>query len=206
MCLLVKVTAETTVARTVSKTRLGMHVECDLRTLHQKTERSFRAGRSNYQMPPGNREEVPNLPALRCNFCQLPASLIRFSLTPTWPWSPRRSRGRRLDRSAGLRLQNQCHTSSRITYMHHTTDHRTIGGEAVHVGDCFIWAQIHYLDSPTDYREYIVSVAPTRGAADDFITLDDSEGFPWRAVVRFFTRLRTTLSTLRWKSQRATTA
>jgi hypothetical protein len=90
--------------------------------------------------------------------------------------------------------------------MHHTTDHRTIGGEAVHVGDCFIWAQIHYLDSPTDYREYIVSVAPTRGAADDFITLDDSEGFPWRAVVRFFTRLRTTLSTLRWKSQRATTA
>jgi len=28
-----------------------------------------------------------------------------------------------------------------------------IGGSAVHVGDCYIWAAISYLDSPTDYRE-----------------------------------------------------
>jgi len=90
--------------------------------------------------------------------------------------------------------------------MHHTAEHRTIGGEAVHVGDCFIWAQIHYLDSPTDYREYIVSVAPPWGAGDDFVTLDDSEGLPWRAAVHFFARLRTTLSILKWKSQRVTTA
>ncbi len=91
--------------------------------------------------------------------------------------------------------------------MHPTTDHRTIGGEAVHVGDCFIWAQIHYLDSPTDYREYIVSVSPPNQAAGDgFITLDDSEEFPWRPVVHFFARLRTTLATLMWKSQRVPAA
>lgn len=28
------------------------------------------------------------------------------------------------------------------------------GGE-FHVGDCRVWAEIFYLDSPTDYREYL---------------------------------------------------
>jgi len=28
-----------------------------------------------------------------------------------------------------------------------------IGGTTVHVGDCYVWAQIRYLDSPTHYRE-----------------------------------------------------
>jgi hypothetical protein len=28
-----------------------------------------------------------------------------------------------------------------------------IGGTAAHVGDCLVWAEIYYLDSPTDYRE-----------------------------------------------------
>jgi hypothetical protein len=30
-----------------------------------------------------------------------------------------------------------------------------IGGTAAHVGDCLVWAEIYYLDSPTDYREYL---------------------------------------------------
>jgi hypothetical protein len=30
-----------------------------------------------------------------------------------------------------------------------------IGGITAHVGDCFVWAEIQYLDSPTDYREYL---------------------------------------------------
>ena len=30
-----------------------------------------------------------------------------------------------------------------------------IGGTAAHVGDCFLWAEIYYLDSRTDYREYL---------------------------------------------------
>jgi len=30
-----------------------------------------------------------------------------------------------------------------------------IGGQAVHIGDCQVWASIFYLDSPTDYREYL---------------------------------------------------
>jgi len=32
-----------------------------------------------------------------------------------------------------------------------------IGGQAVHVGDCHVWAEIYYLESPTDYREYILN-------------------------------------------------
>jgi hypothetical protein len=30
-----------------------------------------------------------------------------------------------------------------------------IGGQAFRVGDCRVWAEIYYLDSPTHYREYI---------------------------------------------------
>ena len=30
-----------------------------------------------------------------------------------------------------------------------------LGGTEVHIKDCYLWAEIHYLDSPTDYRECI---------------------------------------------------
>ena len=29
------------------------------------------------------------------------------------------------------------------------------GGSEVHIKDCYLWAEIQYLDSPTDYRECI---------------------------------------------------
>lgn len=45
--------------------------------------------------------------------------------------------------------------------------------EATRVQDCYIWAEIHYLDSMTGYREYLPShrVRPH----DDFITLDSGK-------------------------------
>jgi len=30
-----------------------------------------------------------------------------------------------------------------------------IGGTVAHIGDCYVWAEIYYLDSPTDYRELL---------------------------------------------------
>lgn len=33
----------------------------------------------------------------------------------------------------------------------------TVTGESVYVGDCYVWAEISYLDSPTDYREFLPS-------------------------------------------------
>ena len=44
------------------------------------------------------------------------------------------------------------------------------------VGDCYIWAEIQYLDSGTDYREYLLNGSPTgpQAPTDDFITLDSS--------------------------------
>jgi hypothetical protein len=32
-----------------------------------------------------------------------------------------------------------------------------IGGHAVRIGDCYVWAEIEYLDSASDYRECIPS-------------------------------------------------
>jgi hypothetical protein len=31
----------------------------------------------------------------------------------------------------------------------------SVGGHTVHIGDCYVWAVIHYLDSASDYRECI---------------------------------------------------
>jgi hypothetical protein len=32
---------------------------------------------------------------------------------------------------------------------------KDVAGEYFHVRDCYVWAEICYLDSPTDYREYL---------------------------------------------------
>jgi hypothetical protein len=50
-----------------------------------------------------------------------------------------------------------------------------IGGTPIHVKDCYIWAEIYYLDSSTDYREYLTqsneSVRPLPG--QELVMLDD---------------------------------
>jgi len=45
---------------------------------------------------------------------------------------------------------------------------KQIGGEPVHIRDCYVWAEIAYLDSPTDYREYLPQrTVPTYGVPRD---------------------------------------
>ena len=39
--------------------------------------------------------------------------------------------------------------------MGNLANHKQIGGETVHIGNCCVWAGISDLDSPTDYREYL---------------------------------------------------
>jgi hypothetical protein len=65
------------------------------------------------------------------------------------------------------------------------------GGESIHVGDCHIWAEINYLDSPTDYREYLPQSAPPRSrvVGAEFIVLDNAGSFPW-GVAKFLVVLR----------------
>ena len=36
-----------------------------------------------------------------------------------------------------------------------------VGGNEIHVNDCHVWAEIWYLDSPTNYRESLDDYAPT---------------------------------------------
>jgi hypothetical protein len=33
----------------------------------------------------------------------------------------------------------------------------SVGGHAVRIGDCYVWAAIEYLDSASDYRECIAA-------------------------------------------------
>jgi len=65
------------------------------------------------------------------------------------------------------------------------TDHHRIGGESVHISDCYVWAEIYYLNSTTDYREYV----PRNGAdgrrsmsLDNRVPLEFSERAPGRGA------------------------
>lgn len=53
---------------------------------------------------------------------------------------------------------------------------KRIGGEPVHVGDSYVWAEIFYLDSATDYREYLPQKVVARRAVSekDLVMLDSS--------------------------------
>jgi len=52
------------------------------------------------------------------------------------------------------------------------TRSNTVTGESVHVGDCHVLAEISYLDSPTDYREFLPSAVQLQ-AIGELVLLDD---------------------------------
>jgi hypothetical protein len=64
--------------------------------------------------------------------------------------------------------------------MANPTERKQIGGEPVHISDWRVWAEISYLDSSTDYREYLPQkprpFLPRSG--DDFMMLDSSKPSP----------------------------
>ena len=48
--------------------------------------------------------------------------------------------------------------------------------DAVHIQDCRIWAEIYYLDSPTDYREYLAQGGmQNRETPSGLVMLEDSK-------------------------------
>ena len=54
------------------------------------------------------------------------------------------------------------------------TNRKSEGG--IHIGDCHVWAEIYYLDSRTDYREYLPQHCAQRCAvAGDLVMLESSE-------------------------------
>jgi len=61
-------------------------------------------------------------------------------------------------------------------FMEKEVEDRT-GGTAVHVGDCYTWTAIQYLDSPTDYGEYLPRRVPLTN--DEMRVLDDEEHLSW---------------------------
>jgi len=58
--------------------------------------------------------------------------------------------------------------------MRNSADARATDGAGIHVPDCYIWAEIHYLDSPTDYREYLQETGRPELRDDDLVMLDSA--------------------------------
>ncbi len=58
-------------------------------------------------------------------------------------------------------------------------------GQEFRIRDCYVWSEIHYLDSATDYREYLPQNSMhARIRSIDLILLDSSRqsyrhAFPW---------------------------
>ena len=60
--------------------------------------------------------------------------------------------------------------------MRKLANHEQIGGQGFHARDFNIWASIFYLDSPTDYRDYLPRDSSKRspGPAEELVMLDGS--------------------------------
>jgi hypothetical protein len=58
------------------------------------------------------------------------------------------------------------------------------GKHSITVYDLRVWSEIDYLDSATDYREYLTPPAPQTGAEQELEFLDDQTGFPWSILVK----------------------
>jgi len=56
----------------------------------------------------------------------------------------------------------------------------------MHVGDCYVWSEIYYLDSPTDYRECLPPhrISPCNIPRSGFSLLEPSETTPGHFVLR----------------------
>lgn len=52
---------------------------------------------------------------------------------------------------------------------------RNVGKTVFYVSDCRVWAEINYLDSPTDYREYLPTASPRRKSGTNNEWLDPDE-------------------------------
>lgn len=59
-------------------------------------------------------------------------------------------------------------------------------GRTSHVRDCQMWAEIDYLDSPTDYREYLPGQRPSPYMSDrnDLVILDSETHSPRKSSTR----------------------
>ena len=55
--------------------------------------------------------------------------------------------------------------------------YKQIAGEPVHVRDCYVWAEIHYLDSKTDYRECLLE-RPHSPCENELVMLDSLRESP----------------------------
>ena len=62
--------------------------------------------------------------------------------------------------------------------MRNLADYARMNGESegsIRIGDYYVWAEIYYLDSPTDYREYLPQhCAQQCPVAGDLVMLDSS--------------------------------
>lgn len=61
-----------------------------------------------------------------------------------------------------------------VTMLEPTRD-KQIGGTSGHVSDCYVWAEIYYLDSSTNYRECLSSLSGQAMFPDSELVMSDDK-------------------------------
>ncbi len=59
------------------------------------------------------------------------------------------------------------------------------GKQTISVDGLRMWGEINYLDSVTDYREYLTPPGPQTCAPQELEFLDDQVSFPWILIIKF---------------------
>jgi len=65
------------------------------------------------------------------------------------------------------------------------------------VGDCYVWAEIYYLDSATNYRECLPGGRPSSvNPGNELVMLDDIAPVPLVAAAKFLASIVSACTTL----------
>jgi len=70
--------------------------------------------------------------------------------------------------------------------MGHRIERSPANDRSFRVGDCYIWAEIQYLDSSTDYRECLPGAPPSVTLANDELVMLDSSSVSWTRTITLF--------------------
>ena len=82
-----------------------------------------------------------------------------------------------------MQKESTC-SSLRVPAVHQETNQPRNRKHAISVYDLRVWGEINYLDSGTDYREYLLQPSSRSSGSVGLEFLDDQGTFPWGMIAK----------------------
>jgi hypothetical protein len=87
-------------------------------------------------------------------------------------------------RTAGQSPSGPICSSHQVPAVHQETNQSRNRKHAISVYDLRVWSEINYLDSSTDYREYLLQPSSRPSATVELEFLDDQRKLPWIMIAK----------------------